>query len=468
MRFVLVLIALVLTADATFAQDKPWVGKTILTKREAILTDDKGKRVGFTDVLSYEVRSEKAGRLLVSDGRGAEGWLDKSEAVLLEDSVAYFTDRIRQNPKDADAYSHRAAAWNLKGEPDQAIKDYGEALKLKPDRALYNNRGLAWMNKKDYDKAIADFGEAIRIDPKAAMPYNSRGLAWNAKKEHDKAIADHTEAIRLEPNYANAYASRGYAWHDKKEFDKAIADFTEALRLDPKDADAYVNRGLSRRAKKEYDKAVADFTEAIRLEPRNAIAYINRGSARHDQKEYDKAIADYTEALRFDPKDERAFGGRGIVWDRKKDHDKAIVDYTEAIRLSQKKESKAVHHTCRAMAWSDKKDYAKAIADYTEARRLDPKFPMALNGFAWLLATCPNEKMRDGKRAVQLAQEGLKLNKEDAPMMDTLAAAYAEAGNFDEAVRWQERALEDPQLKSDADARRRLELYRKKQPYREN
>lgn len=241
-----------------------------------------------------------------------------------------------------------------------------------------------------------------------------------------------------------------------------------AFPQDLSTAEKHFLKGLAWREKKEYDKAIAEFSEAIRILPDNATAYLVRGGAYHSKKVYDKAIADFNEAIRLDPKNGHAYGSRGIAWNRKKEHDKAIADYGEAIRLSSESGSKAFHVTNRAMAWSDKKEYAKALADYTEARKLDPKYAMALNGFAWLLATCPDKKVRDGKRAVELAKEGLKLNDKDAAMMDTLAAAYAEAGKFDEAVRWQERALKDPQVKADADARHRLELYRKKQPYRQD
>ena len=118
--------------------------------------------------------------------------------------------------------------------------------------------------------------------------------------------------------------------------------------------------------------------------------------------------------------------------------------------------------------WRAKKEYDKAIADYTEAIRLDPKFALAHNGFAWLLATCPVEKYRDGKKAVEFATKAVKLH-DTWGYRDTLAAAYAEAGDFELAVTEQRKALEDKSL--DKDDRKQmeahLELYRAKKPYRD-
>ena len=115
-----------------------------------------------------------------------------------------------------------------------------------------------------------------------------------------------------------------------------------------------------------------------------------------------------------------------------------------------------------------RKEYGRAIADYDRAIRLDPNDARAHNSRAWIQATCPDAKFRDGKTAVESATKACELSGWKAPShIDTLAAAYAEAGGFDAAVKWQSRAIElasDPKEKDDD--RTRLELYRAKKPYR--
>lgn len=99
-----------------------------------------------------------------------------------------------------------------------------------------------------------------------------------------------------------------------------------------------------------------------------------------------------------------------------------------------------------------------------------PSFIPPCDALARLLATCPDDKARDGKRAVEYATTACERTGWKDPMyLDTLAAAYAEAGQFEEAVRYQTRALEDPTLKGDLRkaARQRLELYRQKKPFRD-
>jgi tetratricopeptide (TPR) repeat protein len=157
-----------------------------------------------------------------------------------------------------------------------------------------------------------------------------------------------------------------------------------------------------------------------------------------DKDEYDKAIADLNEAIRLDPKNPLAYGFRAEVWASKKDFDKSIADCSEAIRLDPK--------NCwllgnRAAAWKVKKDYSKALADYDEAVRLAPKNAGALNSQALLLATCPDAKHRDGKRAIESATRACELTGwKDPYKLATLAAAYAESGNFPKAIEWQQTA----------------------------
>jgi tetratricopeptide (TPR) repeat protein len=390
-------------------------------------------------------------------------------------AIADFDEAIRLDPKLTLAFGNRGSAWWYKKEYDKAIADCDEAIRLAPNYAwAFTNRGIARLAKKEYDKAIADFDEAIRLDPKLALAFGNRGNAWLEKKEYDKAIADFDkaiadfdEAIRLDHKFAPAFNNRGSARLEKKEYDKAIADFDEAIRLDPKYAPAFGNRGSARLAKNEYDKAIADFDEAIRLDPKYASAFGNRGNAWLAKKEYDKAIADYDEAIRLDPHYALAFSNRGIAWLAKKEYDKAIAVFDEAIRLNHKF---AWAFTNRGNARWNKKEYDKAIADYDEAIRLDPQLALAFNSRARLRATCLDEKHRSAKQAIQDALRACERSDwAVSSYLDTLAAAYAEAGDFEEAVKWQQKAVESSKVDKSFIERSslRLKLYQAHKPLRE-
>ena len=213
-----------------------------------------------------------------------------------------------------------------------------------------------------------------------------------------------------------------------------------------------------------YEQAIDYFTTQIRANPQASI-YNRRGLVWREKGEHDIAIADYNEAIRIDPGEATYWSNRGACWAVKKVHDKAIADYSEAIRLNPK--WVAVYNN-RGDAWFAKKDYGKALADYNEAIRLDSKDALAYGNRAWIWATCPDHKYRDGSRAVESATRACELSGwKNAYNHSKLAAAYAELGDFDKALEWQEKAHK---VYSEVDRKewgKLLVLFREKKPYRD-
>jgi tetratricopeptide (TPR) repeat protein len=210
--------------------------------------------------------------------------------------------------------------------------------------------------------------------------------------------------------------------------------------------------------------ATAYFSERISANPSDDRAW----AAWRRKVALDNAIQDTTESIRLGPDNPAWHNNRGLAYHNKKDHDRAIADYTEAIRLDP---TDSVAYYNRANAYRSKQDYARAQADYLEALRLNPKDPNPYNGVAWLWATCPIDEMRNGQRSIEYAKRACELKDyHRAEDLGTLAAAYAEAGQFEEATKWQRKANDDADyVKRYGEQPRMLyQIYAEHKPYREN
>jgi tetratricopeptide (TPR) repeat protein len=224
----------------------------------------------------------------------AQQWFERGfDAIGPDDKLRYYSEAIRLKPDYALAFYNRGVARKAKGDLDGAVQDYSEAIRLKPDDAdAFNNRGVARKAKGDLDGAVQDYNEVIRLKPDDADAFYNRGIARQAKGDLDGAVQDYSEAIRLKPDYAAAFYNRGIARSDKGDLDGAVQDYSEAIRLKPDDTAAFYNRGVARQAKGDLDGAVQDYSEAIRLKPDYAYAFINRGIARKAKGDLDGAVQD--------------------------------------------------------------------------------------------------------------------------------------------------------------------------------
>jgi tetratricopeptide (TPR) repeat protein len=246
-------------------------------------------------------------------------------------------------------------------------------------------------------------------------------------------------------------------------YEQAMEHFNQLVQHNPSAAN-YINRASASKAMGNYDQAIADYDQVILLATKVAQAFNSRGYAWHSVGAHDKAIAEFDNSIRFDPTNANAYFNRGDAWATLGKYDKAIYDYNSAIRLDPKGVQTYIH---RGIAWETIGKYAEAIADYNSAIELDPKSNLACNNAAWILATCAEEQHRDGMRAVELATKACQISGFKAwNQLDTLAAAYAESGDFAKAVEWIAKAKELAPANQHSYCDKLMAAYQAKKPYR--
>jgi tetratricopeptide (TPR) repeat protein len=330
-------------------------------------------------------------------------------------------------------------------------------------------RGVSHLRRGEYDQARRVAENALRADPGNPRLHLLLGLACRLQGDLDEAIQAFTKAVRLAPHEFWAYADRGGAYAKKGDWARAVADYTEALRLKPNDALIHVSRAVAYKALGDQRRVRQDLDSAQR----------SPGPDRADEQEQlahlycllgetERALGLYTEAISNGRQVVSVYLDRGCLYAAQKDWPHALADFNEAVKLDP---GAADCYYNRASAYWNQRRYAEARADLERACERASGGPPAY-GLALLLASCPDATLRDGQRAVKVArtaceQTGFK----DPACLDVLASACAEAGHWDEAVRWAEEALRlTPEDLAPVDlaegARLRLELFRLHEPFR--
>jgi tetratricopeptide (TPR) repeat protein len=206
---------------------------------------------------------------------------------------------------------------------------------------------------------------------------------------------------------------------------------------------------------------------AIMLDPDSAEAYEYRGRIFHKLGKDEMSIVDFTKAIELTPNRGWLFYSRGYAFANKDNNRLALSDFEKAIDLDPDYSKSAGYYSIRGLVRSRIGDYEKGIEDCKKAVQLDTNNPAALNNLAWLLAIAPQAKLRDGKMAVEYAKRACELsNWKEAYFLGTLAAAYAEAGNFEEAVKWEKKSIFSHLPEKEMGlAHEMLNLFEKGKPY---
>jgi tetratricopeptide (TPR) repeat protein len=315
---------------------------------------------------------------------------------------------------------------------DKALADFSQAIELDPkDSQNFNNRGMVYVDLGQPDKALADFSRATELNPKNAGAWNGRGLAYERLGQLQEAIADFSRAIQLDPMLAKPWHYRGRAYHNLGRPDKALIDLSKAIALDAKDATAWSDRGAIYNDLGQPRNALADCSRAIGLDQKEAKAWNNRGVAYARLGQWDKAVADFSTAIALDAKWAAARINRGDAYKMSAQPDKAVADYSKAIDLMMPNDRYLVHvYLARAESQGRFARFEQARTDLQTALKLAPTSAAVQNALAWLLATCPEAKLRDPARAVELATRAVQQTQKDGNYWNTLGVAQYHAGNW--------------------------------------
>lgn len=326
---------------------------------------------------------------------------------------------------------------------------------------------LSWRQAGIYADVETLWRDTISKNPGAWMAHCNLGFLLASRGRLDEAVSHYNEALRLKPDDAKTLYDLGVALDAQGKSDEALICFRRAVEAKPSDPTAQFDLALSLQSHGDLSQAIEHYREAIRLRPNYAKAHCYMGIALQSLGRFDEAVEQYIEALDIDPDMAGAHYALGAVLQSRGRFDEAIQQYRTAL---QGEPDFAQARYALATALQAKGSLDEAIAHYRFALQRMPDSAPAMNDLAWLLATHPNGASRRPAEAVSLAERVANLTGRRNPaVLDTLAVAYAAAGQFEQAVQAAEEALAITATVSnsrlDREIRQRLELYKQRIPF---
>jgi tetratricopeptide (TPR) repeat protein len=418
-------------------------------------------------------------------------------------ALVHLQKAIDLNPVNANAYSAMASLLVRTGKPGDAVAYYEKSLQLKPDDAkLHNSVGLVLAITGHPGDAIAHYRKALRSDPAYADSYAHLGVALAQSGQAEEAIPLLEKALELDPKDEAAESNLGAALAQKGRIEDSIAHCRKALALNANDAQAHTNLAIALSNAGKPEDALPHFEKAVQLVPDDASFQSNLGAALAGRGRIVEAIPHFRNALDAHPEDVQAMVNLAIALASTGKADEAIPHLEKAAQLApgdsgiqtnlgaalvdRGRIEAAIPHLEQAVeaapqsadahyhlgaAYAGQNRIANAMGEWRNALAIDPNYVTALFRVAQVLASNPNPSLRNGGEAVELAERAAKLTGGRQPaILDTLAAAYAEAGRFTEATATARRALaianqqKDAQLAAGLSAR--IALYQAGTPFR--
>jgi len=393
---------------------------------------------------------------------------EQSKAYLLravsqtdaDKKIADLNAAIEANPKNTDALRERAGARLQKSDVDGAVQDLQSVLEIDPTNqqiATATVKQLVDMDRAD--EAVELLGKTIAASPSEGL-YRLRAILYRMLKKEDEALADLNKALAMQPRDPIALLQRAEISLGRDDVKAAKQDLKAATDIAPQVEQ--IDQAIAVRCFIAIEEgrladAINDMLILVERNPDDTFRQLQLASLYLQDERPRKAIETLTSVLAKDPDNTSVLRSRADAYLAVGDHNEAIADYERALKVIGNENDQ------------DNEDLLAGI----------------LNNLAWVLATSPQEGVRNGKRSIELGLRAVKLTEETkGHILSTLAAGYAETGDFENAIQWSEKAVTQgeievkegkareavqlEQLKSELESYRNNEPWREKQETEEN
>ncbi|MFL5341291.1 MAG: tetratricopeptide repeat protein [Gemmataceae bacterium] len=328
--------------------------------------------------------------------------------------------------------------------------------------------GMALADQGRLEEARDEYLEAVRLVPTSDSANRKLALVLEDLGELDEAAQYFNRSLRRAPQSPAALLGLGRVLERQRRFEVALKPYWAALEVNPGLLDARLGIGRCLTGLGDFAGARREYEAALQAHPNSADVYMHLGWLSRREGQPAAAIEQNDRAIALNPKSDEAYNEKGLALEALGRFDDAAASYRKAVDLVPKE----FRYRCNlAYALFQAGQTEPAMKQYADASRLKRDWPQLAAEEAWVMATHADAKVRNGVQAVRLARQAAQATEYQQPrVLDVLAAACAETGRFDDAVKWEQQALDllpgtAPPTVAD-ELRERLVLYRHRQPFR--
>ena len=343
----------------------------------------------------------------------------------------------------------------------QRLVIVGLVLVLAAAESIATRKQLThWRDTEVYYKYM------LTLTPNVASLHFNLAFELESKQRLDEAEKHYRQAIQLDPNDPASYHNLACTLESQGRLDEAVKYYQKALQIKPGNLSSHNNLAAILLTQGKLDEAVKRFYQVLEIKPDYAPAHFNLGNILAKEGKLDDAVSHYRQAIHSDPLYAPAKHNLAIILQKQGKFDEAITYYRQALQIDHEL---VYANSQLGDLLAQKGEIDEALTYYRQALRVDPNYVAPLDHMARILATHPNQKLRDVNKAIELAQRAAGLTEhKDAAILETLALTYASAGQLDRAIATAQSALNlASTVQNDELAdhiRKQLELYKQARP----
>ncbi len=351
--------------------------------------------------------------------------------VQLNDAGDCFREVLRANPDHADARANLGITLAGKNDQAGAIKQFQTVLDKNPSHAgALRNLARLLVQDGRTDEAIGYYNKALAAREDYAL-HLDLGQLLAARQKSDEAMKHFARAAEMAPTVAATQLTLGGALLKAGRYADAAERFQRAIAIDDRLGEAHRDLGTALTKLRQTDRAIAELSRAVELDPRDYVARDRLAFALLAANKLPQAIEQYKKLLEYQPNLADAHNNLAVALAKTNKLDDAITHFAAAVQL----EPTSLRHYNLATQLVRRGADREAVTHFRQALELKPDWSAPMAECAWVLATADDDKLRNADEAVRLAGKACELTGWKEPdIMDAMAAALAEAGQFGQAV----------------------------------